>query len=71
MTPHSFRHTYATLSIESNAPLKAVQNQLGHTTSKMTMDVYTGVTDKEKNLATEMLSEYVHNKRDSNFISNE
>ncbi|WP_314066542.1 tyrosine-type recombinase/integrase [uncultured Vagococcus sp.] len=43
-TPHSFRHTHASLLFESGASLKDVQARLGHTDVRMTMDIYTHVT---------------------------
>lgn len=38
--PHLLRHTYATMCIEAGMDIKEVQYLLGHSTSKMTMDVY-------------------------------
>lgn len=38
---HDLRHTYATLSLLNNIPMKYVQTQLGHSSIKMTMDTYT------------------------------
>jgi len=38
---HDLRHTYATLSLLNNIPMKYVQLQLGHSSIKMTMDIYT------------------------------
>lgn len=38
---HDLRHTYASLLLANGAPMKYVQHQLGHTSIKMTMDLYT------------------------------
>lgn len=37
---HDLRHTYASLLIEQNEHPKYIQNQMGHSSSKITMDVY-------------------------------
>lgn len=46
ITTHGFRHTYATLAIESGLSIKEVQQQLGHRDFRTTMDIYAGVTKK-------------------------
>lgn len=38
---HDLRHTYASLLLVKGAPMKYVQHQLGHSSIKMTMDLYT------------------------------
>jgi len=60
VTVHAFRHTYATLAFEAGASIKSVQDQLGHSSYKTTLDIYTAVTDKEKNEATEKLASYLN-----------
>lgn len=40
ITPHSLRHTAASLAIASGADVKAVQRMLGHKSAKMTLDTY-------------------------------
>ncbi len=44
LSPHSFRHTHASLLFESGASIKDVQKRLGHSSMAVTMDVYTHVT---------------------------
>ena len=39
-TPHSFRHTAASLAIASGADVKVVQQMLGHKSATMTLDLY-------------------------------
>ncbi|WP_338088360.1 tyrosine-type recombinase/integrase [Levilactobacillus spicheri] len=60
VTVHAFRHTYATLAFEAGASIKSVQEQLGHSSYKTTLDIYTAVTDKEKNEATQKLANYLN-----------
>ena len=45
-TIHTLRHTFITRCIENNTPLKIVQTWAGHTTSKMTNDVYTHINNE-------------------------
>lgn len=47
-SPHSLRHTFATNCFESNINAKVVQSYLGHTNLKMTMDLYTHVSQEKK-----------------------
>ena len=42
---HTFRHTFATRCFESGVEPKVVQAYLGHASLKMTMDLYTHVTN--------------------------
>jgi integrase len=42
---HSLRHTFATRCFEAGIDPKVVQTYLGHASLKMTMDLYTHVTD--------------------------
>lgn len=46
ITPHAFRHTFATRCIEVGMQPKTVQKLLGHGTLQMTMDLYCHVTDE-------------------------
>ena len=40
-TPHSLRHTYASISLAAGLPLAYVSRQLGHSNSAITLEVYT------------------------------
>lgn len=44
---HTFRHTFATRCFEVGIQPKVVQSYLGHATLKMTMDLYTHVTEEK------------------------
>ncbi|QDX91426.1 site-specific integrase [Brevibacillus laterosporus] len=48
ITIHGLRHTHASLLFEANASIKEVQERLGHTDIKMTMNIYTHVTKSVK-----------------------
>lgn len=45
LSAHVFRRTYATLMTEAGAPPKYVQSQLGHESTRLTLDVYTRVSE--------------------------
>ena len=45
VTPHTLRHTFATLSIEKGANIKAVSQILGHSNCKITIDTYTHLSN--------------------------
>lgn len=40
LTPHKIRHTYASLAIRSGANAKVLQQAMGHSSAKLTMDRY-------------------------------
>jgi integrase/recombinase XerD len=47
ITPHTFRHTFATLLLEENVDIKYIQHLLGHS-SIMTTQIYTQVNRKKQ-----------------------
>lgn len=47
ITPHDFRHTAASLAVQSGANVKAVQRMLGHASAAMTLDVYADLWDED------------------------
>ncbi|MDN7145172.1 site-specific integrase [Liquorilactobacillus mali] len=59
ITTHGFRHTYATLAIESGLSIKQVQQQLGHRDFKTTMDIYAALTNQKKNEIAAKFTSYV------------
>lgn len=48
MTVHGFRHTHCSLLFESGATIKEVQERMGHTDIKTTMNIYAHVTDRKR-----------------------
>jgi len=47
LSAHVFRRTYATLMAEAGAPARYVQKQLGHGSARLTLQVYTRVSDTQ------------------------
>ena len=52
---HIFRHTFATRCFENEVEPKVVQKWLGHASLKMTMDLYTHVTEEKSHDAIEKI----------------
>ena len=44
VTPHSLRHAFATLLLEEGVPMRVVSDQMGHTSTRITQEVYSHVT---------------------------
>lgn len=55
LTTHVFRHSHISLLAELEVPIKAIMERVGHTNEKMTLGVYTHVTEKMKSNITEKL----------------
>ena len=47
VTPHVLRHTFCSNCVRSGLNPKVIQKIMGHTSLKMTMDVYTHLTNQE------------------------
>jgi integrase len=47
-TPHSYRHTFATLSLEEGQPINAISKTLGHSNISTTTNIYVKATDDAK-----------------------
>lgn len=57
---HGFRHTYATLAIEGGIQPKQLQEQLGHSDIKTTLDIYTSVTKGQKQDTAQQFVKFVN-----------
>ena len=59
ITTHGFRHTHCSLLFEAGATIKSVQDRLGHSDVKTTMDVYAHVTASAKGDAIQKFENYI------------
>lgn len=59
---HTFRHTFATRCFENGVEAKVVQSYLGHASLKMTMDLYTHVTEEKSAIDIEKIVPESKNK---------
>lgn len=55
---HGLRHTHATMLAALGANIKAVQERLGHSTTRMTLDVYSHVTSSMQDQAVAALDAF-------------
>lgn len=53
---HSLRHTHATILLEKGAPLKYIQQRLGHKKIDITVNVYQHLTDDLRQKGTDVLN---------------
>ena len=61
LTPHSLRHTAASLAISSGATVLSVQRMLGHASAAMTLDVYSDLFEDDLDAVAEALDFSVQN----------
>ncbi|WP_336622566.1 site-specific integrase [Oenococcus sicerae] len=64
---HGFRHTYATLAVQSGMDIKQLQYQLGHNDVHTTLQIYAEVTKKQKTETAKIFANFVN---ESNIKSN-
>ena len=55
LTPHSLRHTHASLLMEKGVPVDAISRRLGHENSRITKEIYLHVTKKVKEQDDELI----------------
>lgn len=60
ITTHGLRHTHCSLLFEAGATIKEVQERLGHSDVKTTMDIYAHVTEKAKEQAAQKFAQYMN-----------
>ena len=60
ITIHGFRHSHCSLLFEMGTPIQVVQERLGHTNIKTTMDIYTHVTEKQRDKIADNFAKYVN-----------
>lgn len=60
ITIHGFRHSHCSILFEAGASIKEVQDRLGHSDIKMTMNIYAHVTEKAKEKTAEKFAKYVN-----------
>ncbi len=56
LTLHELRHTAASLMMESGVPIESVSSVLGHSTIRLTADVYGHIGQRQRQNATEAMA---------------
>ncbi|QWU15714.1 Site-specific recombinase XerD [Paenibacillus sophorae] len=62
ITVHGLRHTHASLLFEAGASIKEVQERLGHSDIKMTMNIYTHVTNAAKEKTADRFEKFMESE---------
>ena len=60
ITPHIFRHTYATTLYNAGVDVKTAQYLLGHATIQMTLDIYTHLQKGKEMEAIQKINEHIN-----------
>lgn len=59
ITPHHFRHTHASLLLQSGVPIKEVSERLGHKDIRVTLEIYSHVMPEEAEKTAEKFANFV------------
>ena len=59
ITPHGLRHTHASLLFAAKVDPKSISDRLGHSSVKITLDLYTHIADEQRTDAIDKLIEYM------------
>ena len=59
ITPHRLRHTHASLLFAAKVDPKSISDRLGHSSVKITLDLYTHIADEQRTDAIDKLIEYM------------
>jgi integrase len=66
---HGLRHSHATLLASIGGNIKATQERLGHSTTRMTLDYYNHVTETMQDQAVSLLDTFYDAAKSSNSVS--
>ncbi|MEK4702011.1 site-specific integrase [Solibacillus sp. FSL R7-0668] len=58
ITFHDLRHSYASFMVSKGVNFKIIQEQLGHSDIKITLNVYSHLTDRDKQKASDLFDDF-------------
>jgi integrase len=58
ITPHFFRHTFATICYDAGAGSKEAAAMLGHASDQVTMEIYTHLSKQKQEIAADCMERY-------------
>lgn len=59
ITPHMFRHTYATLLYDAGVDIKSAQKFMGHADAAVTFDIYTHLSKEQEHRAMQAFNTHI------------
>ena len=60
---HSLRHTHATILVENGAPIKDVQERLGHEKIETTLQTYVHNTEDQRQTSVDVFEQAIHGQK--------
>ena len=60
-TPHELRHTFCTILFDAGVDVLTAQEQMGHSDPKITMDIYTHLSQKHMDRQIDKLNLFLQN----------
>nr|WP_179458158.1 site-specific integrase [Leifsonia soli] len=69
LTPHSLRHTAASLAVSAGANVKVLQRMLGHKSAAMTLDTYADLFEDDLDNVAERLNERATAEVDARYLA--
>ena len=71
ITPHYLRHNYASILYNAGIDAVAAQHLLGHTSVKITLDIYSHISEEKKKVSSDMLQAAFNQKLPKSCQQNE
>lgn len=71
ITPHWFRHTFATICYDAGVDVKSAASMLGHANENITMQIYTHLTKDRQQVSAEKLAAYLDKGKDKKEAASE
>lgn len=59
ITIHNLRHTHVSILLEAGVPIKEVSERVGHKDSKITLEIYAHVSEKQEEKSAEIFANYM------------